>query len=339
MIQSLYIVRGMRTQGATEARWLLLIHQIPPAPAYLRVKIGRRLQKIGAVAVKNSVYALPNTDESQEHFAWVAREIGSSGGDSNICESNFVGDRSNQGVEELFNEARSKDFAALAEEARGLHKSLARKKKGAGPARADVQAAVGRLKRHLGEVARIDFFGAAGRETVDALVTDIEARLVEPSAAPAGRRDAAIPELRGRTWVTRKNVHVDRIASAWLVRRFIDRQARFKFVAGKGYTPLAGEQRFDMFEAEFTHEGDRCTFEVLLARFRLDAPGLRAIAEIVHDIDIRDGKFAPPEVAGVERVINGLAMIEPDDEKRLALGAAIFDGLREALKKPRSGRS
>src|SRR5205814_7673004 len=99
-----------------EPRWLLLIHQIPPTPNYLRVKIGRRLQKIGAVAVKNSVYVLPNGDQAQEQFAWVAREIAAGGGETSICESSFVGDRSDSAIEELFNAATAKVFGALAED-------------------------------------------------------------------------------------------------------------------------------------------------------------------------------------------------------------------------------
>jgi hypothetical protein len=108
-------------------------------------------------------------------------------------------------------------------------------------------------------------------------------------------------QYQGRTWVTRTGVHVDRIASAWLIRRFIDRDATFKFVPAKGYAPEPGEVRFDMFEAEFSHEGDLCTFEVLCARFALAEPGLAAVAELVHDIDVKDGKFGRPETAGTRR--------------------------------------
>ena len=125
----------------------------------------------------------------------------------------------------------------------------------------------------------------------------------------------------GRIWVTRRGVHVDRIASAWLIRRFIDPEARFKFVSDKGYVPEPDEIRFDMFEAEYTHEGDRCTFEVLAGRFRIADAAVAAIGEVVHDIDVRDGKFARPETAGVERLITGIALTQPDDEARISLGA------------------
>jgi hypothetical protein len=319
-----------------QARWLLLIHQIPPRPNYLRVKIGRRLQKIGAVAVKNSVYALPNTEESQEQFAWVAREIAEGGGDTSICESTFVGDKSDHAVEDLFNIARAADLTELAEEARALKKSLGRKKHLAESERNEAASALARLRRWLAEILALDFFGAPGREAVEALLVEIEGRLrppaeVEPAKEPDGR-----PQVRGAVWVTRKNIHVDRIASAWLIRRFIDPEADFKFVPGKGYAPAMGELRFDMFEAEYTHEEDRCTFETLLTRFELADPALAPIAEIVHDIDVRDGKFNRPEVAGIERLITGIAVGRAEDQDRLAVGSTILDSLYDAYKRRRT---
>ena len=126
------------------------------------------------------------------------------------------------------------------------------------------------------------------------------------------------------------------MASAWLIRRFIDPQASFKFVPGKGYRPELGELRFDMFEAEFTHDGDRCTFEVLLQRFELDDAGLKPIAQIVHDIDLKDSKFTRPEAFGLDRLIAGICMANRDDEARLAQGCALFDGLYEYFRKKRA---
>jgi hypothetical protein len=152
----------------------------------------------------------------------------------------------------------------------------------------------------------------------------LEARLQEPPRAPAiPERRLRAAEFRGRTWATRRSIHVDRIASAWLIRRSIDPEATFKFVASR-YAPGEGELRFDMFAADFTHEGDRCTFEVLLDRFGLDDPALRAIADIVHDIDLKDGKFSHPDVPGVEHLVAGIAMAHKDDEARLERGEAVF---------------
>jgi hypothetical protein len=141
--------------------------------------------------------------------------------------------------------------------------------------------------------------------------------------------------MRGRTWVTRQGVYVDRIASAWLIRRFIDPEARFKFVPAKGYTPAPGELRFDMFEAEYTHRGDRCTFEVLLERAGLEDPALQAIAEIVHDIDLKDAKYGRDEAAGIASLITGIARAHPQDEERLAQGSAVFENLYASFRNRR----
>jgi hypothetical protein len=138
--------------------------------------------------------------------------------------------------------------------------------------------------------------------------------------------------------VTREGVQVDRIASAWLIRRFIDPGARFKFVPGTGYSPQPGELRFDMFEGEFTHVGDRCTFEVLLGRARLDDPALKAIGEVIHDIDLKDAKYGREEVAGVRSLINGIAASSSDDEQRLARGSALLDDLYSSFGGKKDGK-
>ena len=136
-----------------------------------------------------------------------------------------------------------------------------------------------------------------------------------------------IETARGRTWITRAGIKVDRMASAWVIRKFIDPEARFKFVPAKDYRPEPRELRFDMFDAEFTHEGDLCTFEVLIQRFGLDDPGLRHLAEIVHDIDLKDAKFGRDEAAGIGQLVIGIAATSEDDEARLSRGAALFDDL------------
>src|SRR5262249_32847506 len=145
----------------------------------------------------------------------------------------------------------------------------------------------------------------------------------------------ALGTLRNRTWVTRQSVYVDRIASAWLIRRFIDPEAHFKFVSGKGYRPHEGELRFDMFEAEFTHEGDKCTFEVLMERVGLRDSALRAIAEIIHDIDLKDDKFGRTEVAGIRTLIDGIRASTSDDARRIERGAEVFNDLYEFFRKKR----
>lgn len=323
---------GVRV-AARENRWLLLIHQIPPKPNYFRVKIGRRLQRLGAVALKNSVYVLPRSNQAHEDLQWVAREIAEGGGEASVCEASFVEGVSDGHLEALFNTARDADYAQLSEDARALLDALP----GAGQLEEEQRAELGvrlpRLMRRMAEVGAIDFFGAPGRGAAEGLLASLESRLATPSPAPAPALPAR--EYRGRVWVTRKGIHVDRMASAWLIRRFIDPDARFKFVPPKEYRHRAGELRFDMFDGEFTHQGDRCSFEVLLLRLGLNDPALLALGEIVHDIDLKDGKFGRPEAVGLERLVAGIAMSHPDDELRLERASAALDDLYEYYKRKR----
>ena len=309
--------------------WLLLIHQLPAKPAYLRVKIWRRLQDLGAVAVKNAVHALPMNEETQEDFEWLMREIVEGGGEAVVCEARLIDGLSDQDVRALFDRARDADYDDVAKDARAVAKSLRRNAKP--EALAERRTQVARLRKRLAQVVSVDFFGAIGREKAESVLSELESRLSEGDVVKgkASVDSGASPfgTLRDRIWVTRQGVHVDRIASAWLIRRFIDPQARFKFVTGKAYRPEPGELRFDMFEGEFTHRGDRCTFEVLLGHAALSDPALSAIGEIIHDIDLKDDKYGRDEVAGVRSLINGIAASSRDDEQRLARGAVLLDDL------------
>lgn len=317
--------------GGTPIRapWLLLIHQLPAKPAYARVKVWRRLQALGAVTVKNAVYALPSNEEMQEDFAWLAREIVELGGEALVCEAHLVEGLADEELRGMFRTQRGEDYAKLIGEARALLVRLDGEPSDAAPAAlADITGAVGRLRKQLGETASIDFFGAPERATAEGLIADLERRLQEGSESMSTAQSTpAASALGGKVWVTREHVQIDRIASAWLIRRFIDGAARFKFVPGRSYAPRAGEVRFDMFEGEYTHEGDRCTFEVLVKRAGLDDPALAAIAEIIHDIDLKDGKFGREETAGIRTLMAGIAAGQRDDAQRLARGGAVLDDL------------
>jgi hypothetical protein len=317
--------------------WLLLLHQLPPKPAYFRVKTWRRLQGLGAVAVKNSVYVLPANDEAREDFQWLLREIVDGGGEACICEARMIDGLTDAEVRALFDVARDADYRELADELRAVKGGMIDKAPSSAEQRSELEGQVRRLRKRFTEVTAIDFFGANGRETVDGLLSALEARLNEPAISS---EDADLPterqaSLTGKVWVTRQGIHVDRMASAWLIRRFIDPAARFKFVPGKGYRPQPGEIRFDMFEAEFTHEGDRCTFEVLLSRAGIEDAALAQIGEIVHDIDIKDGKFDRLEAPGIAQLVAGIAMANDDDMARLERGAAVFDDLLEYFRRKR----
>jgi len=315
---------------APASPWLLLIHQIPPKPPYLRVKVWRRLQSIGSVPIKNSVYVLPNTDEAREDFEWILKEIRTQGGDASICEARLVDGLTDDEVHRLFTDAREADYRDLSAAIRAFGQATlpARARSLSDDVRAQVEGGVARFRKRLAEIAKIDFFTASGRVAVEGLLGDLEQRTApaRPARAPEPRR-MAVADVRRRTWVTRKGIHIDRIACAWLIRRFIDPEATLKFVPPRGYEPSARELRFDMFDAEFTHDGDLCSFEVMLRDFDLADPALRAVAEVVHDVDLKEAKYDREETRGVDHLVAGLAWAETGDEERLARGTAIFDAL------------
>jgi hypothetical protein len=298
--------------------WLLLIHQIPPEPGYLRVKVRRRLRRVGAVPLKSTVYILPQSDPNREAFEWLAREIRSNGGDAILSEARLIGGLSSEDVISLFRGERDAEYAEIARAARQIV---------LGGTEENQHALLARLRRRMKAVAELDFFDAPGRGAGERAIADAEVRLLGGEVEDGGDTGISVAELRGKVWVTRRGVHVDRMASAWLIRRFVDRDASFRFVDPDGHHPAAGEVRFDMYEAEFTHEGDRCTFEVLCALVAPDDVALRAVAEIVHDIDLADGKFRRAEAAGIERLVAGIQAAAAGDEERVARAAEVFEAL------------
>jgi hypothetical protein len=314
------------------ARWLLLVHQIPPKPDYFRVKVRRRLARLGAVALKSTVYVLPWSAGTLEDFQWLRREIVDEGGGAILCEAQLVEGVTDAELQGLFRRDRDADYGAIAADA-ATALALVRKRKLNVDERAEIETAVARLRGRLREVAELDFFEADGRSEAERAIDALAARV----SGGAGARTVSEREREriatGGVWVTRRDVFVDRIASAWLIRTFIDAGAEFKFVSGTGHRPARGELRFDMFEAEYTHVGDKCTFEVLLERFGLEGDtALRSIGEIVHDIDVKDGKFARPEAAGVEQLLTGIVRGTPADAERLVAGGAIFKSLYESFR-------
>jgi hypothetical protein len=329
---------GKQKGGIAEPRWLLLIHQIPPTPAYFRAKVGRRLQRVGAVAIKNSVYVAPLSEQSHEDLQWVAREIASEGGEATLCKATFVEGLRDDQIEALFHAARDADYAQIAEEAREITGRLPSRLARDDERREDLEADLARLRKRVTEVVAMDFFSASGRVAAESAIEALERRLRRGREAEAAAKKAPPKreDYRGRTWVTRKNVHVDRIASAWLIVRFIDSDARFAFVAGQGYRSKDREVTFDMYEGDFTHVGDACTFETLLDQFEIREPGLSSIAEIIHDIDVKDGKFGRTEAPGVAALIAGIALAERDDEARIQLGVRVFDALLALYRRKRN---
>jgi hypothetical protein len=308
-----------------DTTWLVLIVSLPREPSSLRVRAWRRLRALGALALKNGVWVLPASAESTEQFQWLAQEVGRDGGDATLLRVERVENLSEEDIVRRFRQAREADYRALGERYRRLLRALDRARRASERARAHEEAA--RLARELSRLREIDYFEApAGVEVLRAKEA-VDARLASP--APPAPSAGRLRELQGRTWVTRPQPHVDRLASAWFIRRFVDPEARFVFAAPEDRPPDAVP--FDMVGAEIGHHGDRCTFETLLVMSGLQDPRLGALAEIVHEADLRDGKFPREEARGLDLTIRGLLAATPDDDAVLATGFTLFEGLHAAL--------
>ena len=287
----------------------------------------RRLSHLGALPLKRSAYLLPASEGALEDLQWLRQEIVDAGGDAWILASQFLAGLQDDEIREKFRSIRTPDYREIAADARSLLDRI----RGAGgdqDAQSTLEVERRRLARRIDATRHIDFFRADGRDEVEALMTAID------RGVDGGSRGSTPPPdvLQGRTWATRAGVKVDRMASAWLIRRFIDPAATFVFVHPDGPPVAGGVLRFDMFEGEFTHRGDRCTFEVLLDVSEHAADkGLRAIAEMVHDLDLRDDRYQRAETAGLAALLNGITSRFDDDPRRLSEGAGIFDTLYASL--------
>ena len=330
----------MVKNSAKKPEWILLIHQLPPKPTNLRVRIWRKLQKLGAVSIKNSVYVLPANEKTHEDFQWLKQEIDSAGGEATVFQAGSVEGATDKEIIAAFRKARDEEFTAIAAELDGLAGAISQQNRGkhlsAGRLAAH-EAELDKLHSQLESIIANDFFDANGRALALAAYEHCR-RAIRAAHGPvskgsrstikSGTLDSA--KYQGRRWMTRRNLHIDRLASAWLIRQFIDKHPRFYFVFD-GET-VEGAIPFDMYGAEFTHHGEDCTFETMLKRFGLsDIKGLREIAEIVHDIDLKDDKFHRLEAAGLNAIINGLSQMLRNDRKLLQQCSAIFDGLYSLL--------
>jgi hypothetical protein len=296
--------------------WLLLLLSLPPRPSSLRVRAWRRLKALGAVALKSGAYLLPDSPDRYEQFQWLAQEVEKDRGEATLLKVDRVENMKQPEVVRLFQEARDADYAALTDRYRKLGAAK-------GPR---VAGELARLAREMDRLVDIDFFDAPGRQQALRAREAAERRLTRPlraAAAPTAPLD--VKTLQGRRWVTRPRPHVDRIASAWLIKRFLDPAAEFLFAAPNEVP--AGAIPFDMAGVEFGHQGDHCTFETLLHRSGLRDRRLAAIAEIVHEADLRDEKFTREEARGLDLVLRGLLAAVKDDHEALAQGLTLFDGL------------
>ena len=315
------------TKTDASPRWLLLAHQLPARSSNARVKTWRRLQQIGAVPTRNSVYVLPNTEACREDFEWIRSEIVALGGEATVFAADALNAEGSVDIEGAFRRARDADYHELMREAERLaSQSRSRRNRhatGEGAARA-----VKHLGERLSGIRRVDFFHAPAGEAAGDAVAALEQRLADRMPDRKGSTvRISSKDFINRRWVTRPRPGVDRMASGWLIRRFIDPKATFGFVD----RPAGADVPFDMYSGDFSHQGERCTFEVLTERFGITDAPVGRLAQIVHDIDMKENRYGTPEAPAVTRMVEGLRQLHADDATLLEHGMAMFEALARSF--------
>lgn len=275
---------------------------------------------MGAVQIKTSTYLLPDEAAQYEQFQWLAQQIRDFGGDSTLVRAQEIEGLTREKVVAMFNEARAKDYAELR---RSLQSFISRRKKMHAE---EAAAGLERLTRQFREIRAVDFFDSARGHDVAMLLRRAEG---PRRSRPLEKLD--MRQYQGNTWLTRPRPEIDRVGSAWLISKFIDRKAKFVFAPRAEAVPDAIP--FDMLDAEFSHHGDCCTFETLVKRFAISDKSLARIGEMIHDADLDDAKFQRVEAIGIDRVLKGWAKQALSDEEILRRGFECFDALYAFLQR------
>ena len=315
--------------------WILLIHQIAQNAPNLRVKVWRILKKHGAVLFKNAVYILPYAKEHEEIMQWLCKLMKDSGSDASLFITESLDKNQDEEIIKSFHEVCDKEYLTLITACDDVLKKIEQVEGTEGISDSvsyELKKRLSEIIKTTEDIARIDFFHAPQKERVSQKIQLIRQKL--EGWAKTTKREASgihkiyrVKDYVGKKWVTRKDIYIDRMASAWLIRKFIDPKAKFVFLAKSNDKAPNDTIPFDMYGAEFTHHGDDCTFETLIKAFDLKDPALQPIAEIVHDIDLKDNKYGRKEGEGIDQIVFGFRQRLKSDNKLLEKGLEIFDAL------------
>ncbi|HHT9119555.1 MAG TPA: chromate resistance protein ChrB domain-containing protein [Candidatus Hypogeohydataceae bacterium YC41] len=314
--------------------WLLLMYSLPLKASKERMSLWRKFKQLGAVSLKNSVYILPFSERAYENFQWLSQEIQSIGGEATMVRTRGIENLADEEIIALFNTARDSDYREIITACEALLKKSARGKQEVAPQEDVLNKELTQIGKKLKTLTEMDFFNASlGREAnklflkCTRFLKNRKQRLQTSRVVQLNKED-----FQGKKWATRKRPHVDRLASAWLIRKFIDPHAEFLFL--KAGEKIPGEAiPFDMLGAEFSHQGEDCTMETLLKKFVIKDPAAWEIARIVHDGDLKDGKYGKEEAKGLNLFLKGMADMHKDDKGLLEEGIRLFECLYRALKR------
>jgi hypothetical protein len=311
--------------------WLVFAYSLPSkAQSSPRVALWRRLRRLGAITLTGGIHVLPAREEDLEAFQWLAEEVQQAKGEAVVMRVEQFEGLTDADLIERFRRARADDYAALEAQASALEERPRARLKP--EERSRLRERLERLRRQHADIARIDFFDAPEGGLVAAHLARIAQALAAGEASAAGVAPAAVQAYRDRRWVTRPRPHIDRLACIWLIRRFINPAAVIRYAT----VPEADEVGFDMRNGAFSHRGNLCTFETMVTAFGLEEPSLHLMGEIVHEIDLRDGRYVHPETAVIDAVLKGWLLMGFSDQELEAHGVALFEGLYAAF--AREGR-
>jgi hypothetical protein len=301
-------------QNELKPPWILLVFSLARKGASLRVTVWRKLQRYGTLPLGNSGYFLPNTDGNRERFEWLATAVRTEGGEASVLEVQSIDNCSFGQMKQRFSDARAADYRELLKDLRN-------------PASAKRSSRITRLRQRFQDIVSIDCFGSPLRKQVEQALNSLQTsktKSVLPEIA-----NVSPAEYRNRVWVTRPRPGIDRVTSAWLIRKFVDPKAKFTF-APEDKKP-AKAVPFDMYEGGFGHRGEDCTFETLLKVFHIREKKVLVMAEVVHDADLFDEKFGRKEGFGIDEVLKGWAREGLSDQELLKRGIELTDGLYKSL--------
>jgi hypothetical protein len=312
--------------GKAPSPWLFLLFNLPARQSSDRVKVWRRLKKCGAIPIKTSTYVLPDEPVHYERFQGLAKEIVDVGGEAALVRVKDIEGMPHAAVVAMFNEARAHDYDEIAEPLTRLIKDARGRKAAAETVSSQLQ----KLRQRFQEIRDIDFFQSSRGEDLERLfqkAVSLQSSRAQPEAKPRLR----IEDYQRKTWITRSHPELDRVGSAWLIRNFIDPEA--KFVFGHRPTEYPKAIPFGMTEAEFGHDGECCTFETLIERFGIRERAVLRLAELIHDADLEDDRFHRVEGFGLEQILKGWVKLGLDDGEILTRGFCCFDAFHAQLKR------
>lgn len=316
--------------------WLLIFYSAPSHPVSGRMKIWRKLVRYGAVQLKGAVYVLPATEEHQEFFQWLIGEVRALGGDGAFFRSSAIETMSDAEVRELFITRISEEYRGLDKAVAALEQKVQSIRKGTKlQDKSRLTGELAKAARDFEDIRKRDFFSSTTGDAVKKRLQQLQSGLRGLDKAGPGEGATISPrraeKYRNRVWITRKKPFVDRMASAWLIKRFIDPNATFKFIEERELTAGGPDTTaFDVRNAEFTHVGELCTFEVLVKAFGIRDRAVKQIAEIVHDLDVKDEKYNNAGTTGVEEILSGIRKTGRDDRDALERGMAVFEMLYQS---------